>query len=34
MNALDHPVVIAFLDARSLGRYETAARGFRCATRD
>jgi hypothetical protein len=29
MNALHRPVVIAFLDARSLGRYETAARDFR-----
>ena len=34
MKGLQHPAVIAFLDARSLGRYETAARDFRSATRD
>ena len=34
MKGLQHPAVIAFLDARSLGRYETAARDFRSATRE
>jgi len=36
MKGLQHPAVIAFLDARSLGRYEIAARDFRPvrATRD
>ena len=28
MKGLQHPAVIAFLDARSLGRYETPARDF------